>query len=358
MRTLLITQTLDPADPLLGFTVGWVRALAARVDRLDVLTLAAPPSGLLLPPNVRSFSMGKESGKGRLAMLREFVAVVRRLAPHTDVIFSHMVPRYAWLAALIAPQTPGILWYTQEKQTVELRLALRLVHQVVTAVPESFPLRGRKVRAIGHGIDPTFFTPTAQPPQTDLPLILQVGRLSPIKGQHTVIKALQQPILEGLAWQMVFIGGTPNADSQAYAAALKDRAAQAGLSERITFTGALPPEAVRDYYQRAWVALNVSPPGLFDKAALEGLLMGVPTLVTNPAFATLYGDDETAKGWILPEKAADQSAAFALRLRDALRLPLEQRHPISERIRANTLEQHSLPRLMDRLIGVFQEVVR
>jgi hypothetical protein len=35
----MITQKLDPADPVLGFTLDWVRALAARVDQLHVLCL-------------------------------------------------------------------------------------------------------------------------------------------------------------------------------------------------------------------------------------------------------------------------------------------------------------------------------
>ena len=39
MRLLMITQKLDPSDPLLAFTVEWVRRLAARLEHLDVLCL-------------------------------------------------------------------------------------------------------------------------------------------------------------------------------------------------------------------------------------------------------------------------------------------------------------------------------
>ena len=34
----------------------------------------------------------------------------------------------------------------------------------------------------------------------------------------------------------------------------------------------------------------MSPVGLFDKAALESMACGVPTIVGNPAFAPLLGD--------------------------------------------------------------------
>ena len=39
-------------------------------------------------------------------------------------------------------------------------------------------------------------------------------------------------------------------------------------------------------------AVNLSPVGLFDKAALEGMAVGVPTLVTNEAFDPLLGADK------------------------------------------------------------------
>ena len=38
------------------------------------------------------------------------------------------------------------------------------------------------------------------------------------------------------------------------------------------------------------VAVNMSPVGLFDKAALESMACGVPTVVCNPAFAPLLSE--------------------------------------------------------------------
>lgn len=61
----------------------------------------------------------------------------------------------------------------------------------------------------------------------------------------------------------------------------------------MTFAGNLPPEGVRDWYRRAAVAVNLSPVGLFDKAALEAMATGVPIIVSNPAFNSLLGDS----GW-------------------------------------------------------------
>ena len=62
------------------------------------------------------------------------------------------------------------------------------------------------------------------------------------------------------------------------------------LEGRCELAGDLPAAAARDWYRRATVAVNMSPPGLFDKAALESMACGVPTIVCNPAFAPLLGD--------------------------------------------------------------------
>ena len=112
MRVLMITQKLDPADPVLGFTAGWVRALLSRLEHLDVLCLEAPPLDRLerffgeYPPNLRTLSMGKERGAGKVGMALGFYRALFRTANHADVIFSHMVPRYTWMAAPVAMAYP------------------------------------------------------------------------------------------------------------------------------------------------------------------------------------------------------------------------------------------------------------
>src|ERR687897_447896 len=58
MKLIFVTQQVDPADPVLGATVAKLNALAARVDELVVLSLAAvsptPPAhcpfSAALPP--------------------------------------------------------------------------------------------------------------------------------------------------------------------------------------------------------------------------------------------------------------------------------------------------------------------
>lgn len=94
----MVTQQADPADPLLGFTVAWIEALAGRLEALHLITLSPPRCAL--PANVRADHMGKGSGKLRMAL--RYWAILRRTLPQADALFCHMVPRYAWLAAPLA----------------------------------------------------------------------------------------------------------------------------------------------------------------------------------------------------------------------------------------------------------------
>jgi glycosyltransferase involved in cell wall biosynthesis len=349
VRIGMVTQQADPADPLLGFTVGWIAALAARLEALHLITLEAPRCAL--PPNVQAADMGK--GRGKLRMALRYWAHLRRILPKIDVLFCHMVPRYAWLAAPLARlhRTPIVLWYTHRHAGAELRAAHAVSAAVVTADLSSFPLKSEKVHAIGHGINIDVFAPDPLIAPDSPPLIVQVARLTAIKHQATLIRASAQI---SAAHHIALIGGVPHGHTASYADDLRQLAAECGVAERVHFTGALPqPEVVR-WYQRASLAVNLSPHGLFDKAALESMLCGVPTLVSNAAFDGLLADQANA----LRISAPDDVDSLARQLEVLLRTDATQRQALGAALRQRVAAAHSLEGLADRLITRFEEISR
>jgi glycosyltransferase involved in cell wall biosynthesis len=348
MRLLMITQKLDPADPILAFTVTWVRHLAARVAHLHVLCLEAPLAASALPANVTVWSMGKDRGVGRAQQLIAFCQTVWRLAPQLDAVFSHMVPRYAYLAApLVWPRrVPIVLWYTHRQDSRELRLATALCKLVISAVPDSFPFATPKLRAIGHGIDTAFFAPAPATQVDAPPLIVQVARLMPIKHQETLIRALAS----GLDAHVAIVGNVPPGQDPAYLTHLRTLAHDLGVADRVRFTGGLPADQVRDLYRRATVAVNLSPVGLFDKAALESMACGTLTVVCNPAFDALLRGQAAQLRIAAPTDVAGLSAA----LRHVLALPAPQRTDLALDIVGRTRTAHSLDGLMDRLVELMR----
>ena len=122
------------------------------------------------------------------------------------------------------------------------------------------------------------------------------------------------------------------------------------MAERCEFTGALSAAAARDWYRRATVAVNMSPVGLFDKAALESMACGVPTVVCNPAFAPLLGEDSD----LLLTEGPDDVDGLSERLRRLFSLSADERARMGKRLRDNVIAEHSLARLIERLLAVLE----
>src|SRR5207249_4282524 len=113
-----------------------------------------------------------------------------------DVIFVHMVPQYAIIAAPLARacRIPMVLWYAHGSVSGRLRLAHGLVQRVVTASRESFRLPSDKVVVTGHGVDTDLFDQPAPDPSSkerSAPFrLVAVGRISRIKDHETLVRAV------------------------------------------------------------------------------------------------------------------------------------------------------------------------
>jgi glycosyltransferase involved in cell wall biosynthesis len=273
-----------------------------------------------------------------------------------------MMPLFALMGAplLRLCNIPITLWYTHRSPHWTVRLGMMVSRRVVTAAPDSFPFSTPKLRVIGHGIDTDFFSPERPPHPLALhavpPLhvmergsggevsIVHVARLMPIKHQTTLLRAVSA-LPDAHA---VFVGDVPPEQDTDYRAELEQRARELGITNRVTFAGSQSPEGVRDWYHRATAAVNLSPPGLFDKAALEAMAVGVSTIVSNSAFDSLLGEDAA----LLRIPAPDDYVALTERLSLLLALPHEQRCAIGERLRARVVASHSFDALIPRLVNV------
>lgn len=359
MRVLMITQRLDERDWLVSVIPRWVSALARHVDTLDVVALEIGQYSP--PPNVCLYSMGKEQERGKLGKTLGFYRAVLPLIGKADAVFVHMIPRYAVMVAPLAllARKPLALWYTHRQVSLQLRLALLCCSRVMTAAPDSFPLETPKLRVLGHGIDTAFYAPDADNRRGDLagrphqrghesprPLIIHVARLMPIKHQATLLRA----VAAGIDADVYLIGDVPQGQRTVYLDELKLLVRELGIAHRVTFTGGLPPEAVRDWYRRAAVAVNLSPPGLFDKAALESMATGTMTIVSCPAFDSLLGD----YGPRLRIDSPQDVEGLAARLRALLALTGDERQAMTLDIRERVIAAHSLEQLMPRLVSVLE----
>ena len=351
LRLLLFNLMTDETDPVLGFACDWIGRLARECETIDVITMCRGEYDL--PGNVRVYSAGRERGLSKAARVACFYRHLLRLlaARQYDACFAHMMPLFAGLAGpfLSARGIRTVLWYTHRQRSAQLRLGLAMSWRAVSADASSFPYRTKKLRVIGHGIDSDYYSPP--PPESHQegggtqPLVVQVGRLAAIKHQATTLAAVA-----GTGARLALIGGVQAGASSDYERRLVEMTRELGLEERCHFAGDLSAAEVLDWYRRATVAVNMSPVGLFDKAALESMACAVPTIVSNPAFAPLFG--EYAE--LLLTRDAEDVAGLHDRLERLFALSDEERAEIGRRLRENVLREHSLDNLTGRLVAVLR----
>jgi|Deesub1362B_J571_1020462.scaffolds.fasta_scaffold00760_10 glycosyltransferase involved in cell wall biosynthesis len=349
MRLLLFNLATDTNDPILGFTTRWIRALAKRVEFIHVITMRA--GKVEVPGNVQVYSVGKEKGYGEPRRVLEFYRYLFQILrkDHVDVCFSHMIPIFTVLAApvLRAKGIPIITWYAHRQVTLTLKLAHHLSDLMVSINEDSYPYRQNKLVSLGHGVDTDLFSPADTQPENP-PLLLSVGRLSPIKDPMTLIEAVYLLRQRGYEIRCVLLGDAPERD-RVYAEAVRQRVSELGLDKVVQFVGSVPNEQVVHWYRRCFAHLNCSPADhSLDKAVLEAMACGKPSLSSTLGFEETMG--EQANLLLFKQKDAEN---LAEKLAALLKLSLAERERIGLYLRERVIKMHSLERLADKLVNIF-----
>ena len=292
MKLLIITQKMDENDPILGFFHRWVEEFAKHCKQVTVICLEK--GTYHLPSNVGVLSLGKEEGASRLKYLVRFYRYIWRERKNYDAVFVHMNPIYVVLGGVLWKiwKKKISLWYTHKSVDLKLRIAEKLADVVFTASKESFRLKSKKVKIMGHGIDVERFMACRHSIGSRSRIeILHVGRITPIKGLETLIEAAR--ILKE-QWKKQFhvtLVGAPVSDGDArYRKKIEILVKKYRLEDYVTFVGSIPNKEIIAYYSNADVVVNLTPTGGLDKVVLEAMAAGVPVFSSNKAFYDYFGE--------------------------------------------------------------------
>jgi glycosyltransferase involved in cell wall biosynthesis len=280
VRIVFVTQSADPAHPVLGATVPKIRALAARCE--EVVVLADTVDATALPENCRARSFAAPSQAARGA--RFLAALAPELVRRPVAVVAHMSPVFALLATPIARplRVPVLLWFTQQGGGPALQAAERVVDKLLSVDMRSVPLRSPKVRAIGHGIDVPSLpcVPERRPP---LRRLLGLGRYAPVKGWTTVIRALAELPDATLTLHGPML---TEADRE-HRPMLEATAADLGVGDRVTFGDAVPYATVPQLFGLADAVVNATHGNAADKVVYEAAAACMPVFAASPVFDTL-----------------------------------------------------------------------
>lgn len=353
IRLLLFNLAVDPDHTIWGFTTRWIEALAHRVASVHVITMRA--GRLNVPANVRVYSVGGEKGYTKLRKVAAFYHHLGHVLRHEqiDICFSHMIATFSVMAAplLKTRGVPLVTWHAHPELNWILRGAHHLSDCMVTSLSTAYPLRSHKVVVVGQGIDTLLFVPDGQVPD-DPPLILCVGRLSPVKDHPTLLQAVDLMRRRcPRPFRVVIVGGAARSSDQAYIASLHDIVRTKQLEEIVRFERPVPLDELPEVYRRCTVHVNMTPVGSGDKVAWEAMSCGKPCVVTNSGFRETLGPYAN----MLMSRQRDPED-LAAKLMTILDLPPGARQDVGAYLRQQVIRLHGLDRLADRLVGLFGQL--
>ena len=142
-------------------------------------------------------------------------------------------------------------------------------------------------------------------------MILFVGRIEPLKGVDTLIKAISQiqqsDILLKCPHNLFIIGGDPNFDrdkTNKEMQRLQDLRSELGVGDLVLFLGRRDQDSLQYYYSAAEMLVMPSHYESFGMVALESMACGTPVVATQVGgLQHLVQDEET--GYVIPNDDPD-----------------------------------------------------
>lgn len=377
------------------------RELGRRGIAVDVFTRSQNPNipriGDKLGPNGRVIHLpaGPETAYDKYKVadhIPQFVGgilnLARREGVHYDVIHSHY-----WLSGLAARDlrrawgTPIIqMFHTlgQMKNSVasspqeyepERRIdseaeVMALADHLVAATPleraQMVWLYGadpQKITVVPCGVDLELFHPVPSEEARrvlglprDRCVILFVGRIEPLKGIDTLLRAVALIAPDMPCWQealsVIIIGGAPGAGIEqvnAELAHLERLRAELGIEELVTFLGAKDQDTLVYYYSAAELVVVPSHYESFGMVALEAMACGTP-VVASRVGGLAYNVQDGQTGFLVPDRDAEALA-------DKIRLLLTHQD-LRQRLGRQAAQwagRYSWPVVANQIVDLYEE---
>ncbi|MFQ5855136.1 MAG: glycosyltransferase [Anaerolineae bacterium] len=367
MRIAMLSVHTCPLAALGGKQTGgmnvYVRELSRELGRrgvqVDCFTRSENPAvshidDTDLGPNVRVIHVvsGPEAPASKSVIwqhLPSFVDGVRHFARREDIQY-HVIHSHYWFSGWVAwmlesdwPSVPivhmfhtlghlkNLVAQTGAKQEMRQRVTMeteimRFADRLVAATPRDreqmitfYGADPTKIAVIPPGVDLELFRPIPQveaKAHLGLPaehrMILFVGRIEPLKGLDTLIRAMarlveKEPLLRG-AFCVCIIGGEVEPELMDDEMRRLNRLrGELGISDVVTFLGSRDQTELPYYYSAAEMIAVPSYYESFGMVALEAMACGTPVIASDVGgLSFIVRDGET--GFLIPERDTDALA--------------------------------------------------
>lgn len=339
MKLLVITQSINNKNPILGFFYRWVEEFAKSFEKITIICLEK--GKYTLPSNVKVLSLGKENGKSRLKYIFNFYKYIWQERKNYDVVFVHMNQEYVLLGGLLWKMLGKkiTMWRNHHRGSFFTYLACSLCDKIFCTSKYSYTAKFKKTVLMPVGIDTDIFKPDNDIEKIPRS-ILFLGRMSPVKKPDVLINALKILKDKGVKFVAHFYGDpTPN-DLQYYEF-LRNKVREYGMINDISFEKGVVNDQTPAIYNSHKIFVNLSSSGMYDKTIFEAMACGMLVLASNN---NLIG--EINESFIFEE---DNITDLEEKLEKLLLFSSEDAEESSKFLIKYTEDNNSLQRLSDKL---------
>jgi colanic acid/amylovoran biosynthesis glycosyltransferase len=194
------------------------------------------------------------------------------------------------------------------------------------------------------GVDPSLFSPGPRRDTPEVFEILCVGRLTPAKGQHLLIDAMERLAKLGWRVRLRLVGGGADETS------LRQRAAEIENPQSVIFEGGVNQNYIRDLYSKADLFCIASFAEGIPVVLMEAMAMGIPCVTTYVAgIPELIRDG--IDGLLVAPSDLDGLVEALARLMSDVNL----RERIAKSGRERVLEKYDLRKNVEQLATIFHD---
>jgi mannosyltransferase len=293
----------------------------AQIGTFDLRLVGQELPGLPAPiPLVEALRLSRRPKEGRPFTIWH----VRRNTEMQAALFARDVLRL-----------PIRIVFTSAAQRVHSRWPRFLISRmdrVIATTDEAASFLHRVAAVVPHGVDTDAFRPAedrraawAATGYLGTSGIATIGRIRPEKGTdrfvETAIRVL--PALPDLT--ALVIGRARDGDTE-FLDGLRRRVAEAGLGDRIIFTGELPPDELRRIVPALSLLVALPRYEGYGMTPLEAMASGVPVVATDTGhFRAFVGQNEAGR-IVEPDEAAAAILSLLSRPADLENLGRSARH--------------------------------
>ena len=242
----------------------------------------------------------------------------------------------------------------QHRHSMFPRWLISRMDAVIATTPKAAGLVPHVRAVVPHGVVTRRFTPAEDRAAAWAALgyggtmgIATIGRVRPEKGTDAFVGAMID-LLPTLPGAVALVVGKATRQHAGFEAALKAQVAQAGLSDRIIFTGLVPHDTLLQIMKAASLVMQLPRGEGFGIVPQEAMASGTPFLATDAgAYADLAANSNAGR-IVTPSEASDAARAI---LTDPDRLAAMSR---AARIAAET--RYSIETEAAGIAAVYEEI--